>query len=224
MPTLEKNQTITLPKRIKTIKVEARTWDSLKGLKKENETFDDVIKFLLLERSQAIGNKNIKAIKYHRNTLFFTSYDFRGEKTGYEIEYNDIKSNKEDFVLDVKINKVFHGKKALSPSEFFGVDNVHKHYSNAFLLIYLKSLILVLEKELRVASPVSTTRSSQIKDFENIALWKQTYYEYRLSEESFKEDIESPLALSEKERPSSAWKKRISSSIVYRLQKKKKGQ
>ena len=38
------------------------------------------------------------------------------------------------------------------------------------------------------------------KDFENIARWRKIYYDHSLSEDSFINDIEEPLRLSE-ERP-----------------------
>ena len=65
-----------IPLRTKTIKVGVRTWDSLKSLKKENESFDDVIKDLLNERTKSTGDRNVKLIKYGRKVSFLkTEYD-----------------------------------------------------------------------------------------------------------------------------------------------------
>lgn len=205
-----------LPTRTKTIKVDVRTWDGLKSLKKENETFNDVIKEFLMERTKALGDKNIKVIKYQRKNAFFTSW-YEHQEIGFEFGYNDSKGNKSDFVLDLKIKKVFFNKRILNPSEFFGVDNAHKHYSNFFILIYLQATALALRKEFR-AEFISYRSQIDEKDYENIALWRQFYYDYNLSDESFKQDVEEPLRLNEIEKPSKVWRERINKSAVERLQ------
>lgn len=190
-----------LPTRMKTIKVGVRAWDSLKSMKKENETFNDVINGLLNERTVFAGNDNIKAIKYKRITHFADMGDL-----GFEYEYNDCKGNKSDFVLDVKIKKVFYGRKTYSPSQFFGVDNEHKHYYLKFLGLYLLAILLALEKEFRVPF---------VKfDVDSLVNWKKLYLDYSLSEESFKEDIEEPLRLSEDEKPSHEWQMKIKNSVI----------
>lgn len=201
-----------LPSRTKTLKVDVRTWDSLKSRKKENETFNDVIKELLMERTKAIGDENIKAIKYERKTTFFT-YWHKNEKMGFEFEYNDVKANKSDFILDLKIKKVFFGKRILNPSEFFGVDNAHKHYSDFFIVVYLYAVSLALRKEFRAEFQPHQFGVYDDGDYENVALWRQLYYDYSLSEESFKSDIEEPLRLYEEEKPSEEWKRRIQQSL-----------
>lgn len=197
-----------LPTRSKTIKVGIRTWDSLKGLKKENETFDDVIKYLLNERTKEIGDENIKAIKYQRKSIFFVWGGPFENQLGFEFEYNDVKNNKTDFIFDLKIKKVFVGKKILNPSEFFGVDSTHKHFSRLFLLIYLQSIALALKKEFKIMFPYSGLEQM----YESIAVWRQLYYEYSLSHESFKNDIEEPLRLSVDEKVSEHWRNKISNS------------
>ncbi|MFC1800796.1 hypothetical protein ACFLYT_01940, partial [Nanoarchaeota archaeon] len=199
-----------LPTRIKTLKVDVRTWDSLKSRKKENETFNDVIKELLNERTKAVGDDNIKAIKYERKAGFF-KFKY-GETLGVEYERNDVKSNRDDFVLDVKIKKIFFGKKGYSPSEFFGLDNTHKHYSERFMGIYLTAFQEALYAEFKIRSPTQ---------FYDLTSWRQLYYEYNLSEESFKEDIEEPLRLSEDDKPNKKWKERIDKSPAEKIIKKK---
>lgn len=185
-------QSKILPTRTKTIKIEVRLWETLKNMKNNNETFNDIIKELLKQRTQSTGNKNIKAIKFKRKTSFFTWKPINNKsKLGFEFEYNDIKNNQTDFTIDLKIKKVFVNKKIMNPSEFFGTDNTHKHYSNLFLLIYLQTIRLVLKKEFRISL-------SELKLL-NIAEWKKLYYEYTLSQESFINDIEEPLRLSEDE-------------------------
>lgn len=173
------------------IKVDIKTWNALRNLKKANDTFNDVILSLLKERTVAIGGENLKAIKYSRRKVFLeTEYDYK--PIGAEFEYNDVKQEQANFNLDVKIKKIFYGKKIMNPSEFFGVDSIRKHFNHAFLNIYLKCVVLALEKEFK-----AHTRMIFDKDFENITRWRKTYYEYSLSEDSFINDIEEPLRLSE---------------------------
>lgn len=180
------NNARNLPTRAKTLKVDLNTWNALKNLKKENETFDDIIKDLLDQRTKAIGNDNIKALRYQRKTSFMTmAY---GEEVGFEYEYNDARGERDEFTLDLSIRKVFFRRKTYSPSHFFGVDNAHKHFSQFFLQTYFQATLLAMIKEFRtrivILDPLSITQ------------WRQLYTEYRFSEESFKQDIEEPLRLS----------------------------
>jgi len=214
---MEQTKEIMIPQRIKTLRVEVRTWETLKSMKKENETFDDVLKTLLKERTVSVGDENMKIIRYGRKIAFlgstetFLSHDRtmeHYEDIGYEFEYNDIKDNKLDFVLDLKIKKVFFRKRAINPSEFFGVDNVHKHYSSQFLKAYLKAVCMALRKELRI--------DTRFGNLENLTQWKKLYYDYNLSEESFIQDIEEPLRLSEEEKPSKEWSESIKDSVYQK--------
>lgn len=207
------NKPKAFPERMKTIKVDVRTWDSLKSEKEENDTFNDVIRGLLMKRTKSIGDKNVKAIKYERKIGFYDFLNYDGEIIGFEFEYNDVKSNKSDFILDLKIKKVFLKKRVLNPSEFFGVDSAHKHYSNFFLLIYLNAIAFALDKEFGTGRYINSRNESCM----NIANWRRLYYDYSLSEESFKEDIEEPLRLSEEEKVSASWEKRIEASIAGRI-------
>ena len=179
----------------------------MKSLRKENETFDEVIKSLLDERTKSAGNDNLQAIKYSRKVLFLNT-DYAYKSVGVEFEYNDVKSQKHDFTLDLKIKKVFYGKRTINPSIFFGLDSQHKHLSPAYLNIYLKCVALALEKEFRAHMEMISDR-----DFENIVDWKKVYYDYNLSEESFISDVEDPLNLSEEESLTEEYKKKISESI-----------
>lgn len=210
---MEQPKELVIHQRIKTLRVEIRTWEALKSLKRENETFDDVLKGLLKERTVSVGDDNIKMIKYGRKIAFFdvnTMIMPHYETIGYEFEYNDIKDNRLDFVLDLKIRKVFFRKRILNPSEFFGVDNPHKHYSDSFLRAYLNAIVLALKKELRI--------DAKLNNEENLAQWRRLYYDYNLSEESFKQDIEDPLRLSEEEKPSQEWSERIKNSVLQKSQ------
>jgi predicted CopG family antitoxin len=199
--------------RTKTIKISTRTWSDLKAIKKEGEAFEDVIKNLLGKRTQVLGDDNIKAIKYNRNLAFVNSL-IKGMDVGYEFEYNDPKSNKGDFVLDLKIRKIFYGMRSLSPTQFFGVDNVHKHYSEEFLRIYLECIIVALQKEFRISGQTAAILRSRCM---NLPVWRKVYYDYNLSDESFNNDIEESLSLSEEEKPSPDWQKKIKSSLISKL-------
>jgi len=193
-----------LPERMKTIKIDVKTWVSLKNIKKESETFNDIIKDLLNQRTKSFGNENVKAIKYHRKTLLFTMAI--GETVGVEIEYNDIAGQTADFVLELKIKKIFFKRKVLNSSQFFGTDNEHKHYSQFFLSIYFEAITKILLRELRIYY-------GPMEHF-NLSHWRKLYSDYSLSEESFKEDIEEPLRLSVDDIPSKEWKKKVEGSVA----------
>lgn len=196
-----------LPSYIKTIKVNIGTWISLKKLKQENETFDDVVKGLLNKRTSLIQRDNVKIIKYQRKVLFLQT-DYKNKSIGLEFEYNDVKNQQKDFVLDLKIKKVFYSKRSLNPSIFFGLDSQHKHLSPIYLNLYLKCIALALQKEFRV-----NTGMSYDNCYEDIAKWKKIYYDYDLSEESFINDIEDPMGLSDEEILKDEYKKRIKNSL-----------
>ncbi len=201
-----------LPERKTTISIDIRTKNTLKRLKKENETYNDIIKQLLKERTQEYEEGQAKLTIYGRKTAFVQT-EYRGrsaisrEKIGVEFEYNDLKSVQEDFTIDLKFKKIFFRKKIYNPSEFFGVDSARKHLNKVYLNIYLRCVEFVLKKEFKVRSYMLLNN-----DFESIALWRHIYYEYSLSEDSFKEDIEDPLRLSEEEQPDQKTLKRIESS------------
>jgi len=75
---------------------------------------------------------------------------FTGYHTGVDVEYNDIKSEQADFTLDLRIKKIFFGKKITNPSIFFGVDHSRKHFNQIYLNIYLKCVALALIKEFKI--------------------------------------------------------------------------
>ena len=195
-----------LPAMKRNIKLDIKTWNALRNLKKPNETFNEVILLLLKERTKSIGGDNLKAIKYHRKVLFIET--IRGEvPLGIEFEYNDIKNEPSKFTLDLQIKKIFYGKKVINPSIFFGIDNSRKHFNPVFLALYLTGVALALQKELRIPLYMPSA-----KDFENIAHWRKIYYENSLSEDSFIGDIEEPLRLSEEEKMNDKIKESIKKS------------
>ncbi len=194
---------------IKTIRVDTRVWDKLKDLKRENETFNEVILELLNERTKASGNENIKAILYKRKIDFLTVNEFNNE-IGIEFEYNDVLGHKSDFELDLKIRKVFFTREVYNPSEFFGVDNAHKQYSEFYLMVYFLAVAQTLKKEFRIGQFIA----------QDIVAWRKLYYYYNLSEDSFTNDIEEPLRLSMKDKASPEWQERLNNSVVSNLEKK----
>ncbi|MFH1505881.1 MAG: hypothetical protein ABIE94_02735 [archaeon] len=198
-----------------TISVEMDVQRALNELKTDNKTFNDVLKDLLQKSTISAGNENIKAIKYARTISFFT-YEWGVDTIGFEFEYNEIKGTRTDFTLDLKIKKVFFNKRVFTPSEFFGTDNTHKHFYEFFLLIYFKAIAWALYREFRIKPDLLEFN----KDFLDIARWGKIYHDYNLSEDSFKEDIAEPLRLSEEEKPSSQWKKKIEDSVAHKLEKK----
>lgn len=201
---MENIKELTSPKR--NIKVDLRTWNTLKNLKKSNETFNDVILSLLKERTISVGDKNIKAIKYNHRVLFIdTTYDYK--PIGIEFEFNDVKNEQSEFTLDLKFKKIFYSKKIMNPSIFFGVDNSRKHFHPVYLNIYLKCVAFTLEKEFRIYTGMISD-----KDFENIARWRKIYYDHSLSEDSFINDIEEPLRLSDEEKITGITKTNIKNS------------
>jgi hypothetical protein len=105
--------------------------------------------------------------------------------------------------------------KILNPSTFFGIDDTHKHYNLVFLNLYFRAVSLVLEKEFRVYLGMYSE-----EDYEDIAKWRKVYYDYNLSDESFKRDIEEPLRLVEDDSQSDEWRRKISDSICSSLIKR----
>ncbi len=203
--------TSELPKHNKTIKVDARTWTQLNDIKKGNESFDDVLQKLLNQRTQNASTENFGLIRYRRKTAFIEleeniNIQTSGRYLGIEFEYNDIKSEKEKFTIDLRIKKIFYGKRGYNPSIFFGVDHEHKHISEKYLEIYFRCILQVLKKEFGI------TESWVNNNLFNIVYWKKLYSTYYLSMDSFSNDIEDVLALSEEEKPTMDQQKNMSES------------
>ncbi|MBT6520257.1 hypothetical protein HOK51_10525 [Candidatus Woesearchaeota archaeon] len=209
----------TMLKRHKNIRVDAKVWSMLKDLKNKDETFNELILELLNKRTRSIGNKNIKLIKFNRKKKFFTLITYN-QTICFEFEYNDIKSTKNEFTLDLKIKKIFQGRKIYKPFEFFGLDNEHKYYSEEFMKVYLKAIELALETELRVKFTPKHINplNKSLFPYDNIALWRQFYSEFNLSEESFIQDIQEPLRLiDEKTNITEKWKRSIAQSKISKI-------
>jgi hypothetical protein len=175
------------------IKLDLKTWNSLKNLKKTNETFNDVILSLLKERTISLKGKEIGALRYFKKTIFLET-QYNNIIVGLEFEYNDVKSEQNNFNLDLKVKKIFFGKKIFNSSEFFGVDSIRKHFNQIYLNLYLKCVFVALEKEFKINSNLFSE-----ENIENISFWKKVYYEFSLSEDSFINDIQEPLEHSEDE-------------------------
>lgn len=193
---IENRETANIPSREITsfkrnIKLELITWNALRNLKKPNETFNDVVLSLLRQRTVSVEGKSIKTLKYARKKLFIET-SFNNKSVGIEFEYNDVKNEQASFSLDLCMNKVFYGRKIVNPSEFYGVDRQNKHYNPVYLNIYLKCVAHALRKEF-----ILHTWMNMDTDFENIARWRQIYYDHSLSEDSFQNDIEDVLSSGE---------------------------
>lgn len=193
-----------LPSLKRNVKLDIKTWNALRNLKKANETFNEVILTLLKQRTQAIGGDNLKAIKYHRKVLFL-EIEYASKSIGIECEYNDVKNEPANFTLDLQIRKIFYGRRIINPSVFFGVDNSRKHFNQVFLSLYLICVSRALTREFRI--PVSHNY-----DWGNILFWRKLYHGHSLSEDSFISDIEEPLRLSEEEKMNDKIKESIRKS------------
>lgn len=193
------------------IKVDIQVWNTLNSLKATNETFNDVILGLLKQKTQSIGKENMKVIKYYRKILFIKT-EYGTTSIGIEFEYNDAKGQPTNFVLDLKLKKIFYGKQIINPSEFFGLDSDHKHLYHIYLNLYLKCIASTLEKEFRVYTGMHTQKA-----FEDIALWRKIYYDYSLSEDSFINDVQEPLRLSEQDNAKENYSNDIKNSIAYSI-------
>ncbi len=197
-----------LPSMKRNVKLDIKTWNTLRNLKKPHETFNDVILSLLKERTQSIGGDSLKAIRYHRKVLFIET-EYRNELIGIEYEYNDIKNEPSNFTLDLQIKKVFWRKRMFNPSVFFGVDHLHKHFNLIFLDLYLVGVASALRRELRIQE----VYISDVEELESLAHWRKIYYEHSLSEDSFIGDIEEPLRLSEDEKMDNKVRESIKRSL-----------
>ncbi len=196
-----------LPSLKRNVKLDIKTWNALRNMKKANETFNDVILYLLKQRTQSIGGDNLKAIKYHRKVLFLET-EYAQKLIGIEFEYNDVKNEQANFALDLQIKRLFWRKNIFNPSIFFGVDNSRKHFNPVFLDLYLLGVALALRKEFRIQYYMHTP-----KELEDIGHWRKIYYEHSISEDSFISDIEEPLRLSEDEKMDNKVRESIKRSL-----------
>lgn len=185
------------------IQLNKSVWTSLKKLKKPNETFNDVILKLLQKRSKELSNSTIGAIEYGRRTGFTKLLNL-----GIQYEYNDIKTIT-NFTLDLKIKKIYYGKKTYNPTEFFGVNSNFFYINKAYLFIYFLIIIKILGDELNVKF---NNKIEDLEELESLLPWRQVYYDYGLSEESFTEDIEKPLQMSEDKESIKHYQKDINKS------------
>jgi len=183
-----------------TIKVSQELRGKLAEIGNKDETFEEVIKRLIRraepERSGEIVTSKSSVIQYKKRKEFIEYIIYKIAKggsfgpilkIGVEYEYN-IPPNKEgEWELDIKILKVYYEQKAYNPSEFFGVDNEHKYLSKEFISIYFKILAEIFVKEFGITKLKYSTNHLSILE------WRKTYYENKLSEESFINDVEDVL-------------------------------
>lgn len=74
----------------------------------------------------------------------------------------------------------------------------------------MQCVAFALGKEFRIFFESSS-------EFEDITVWRKIYYDYSLSEDSFIEDIEEPLRLSEEEKITEKIKKQRNNSPAGKI-------
>lgn len=212
-----------------TIKVSNTLRGKLAEIGNKDETFEDVIWRLIRraepERSGEIVTSKSSAIQYKRKKEFVElimdvvdSYEIvsdketrsimKSKKVGVEYEYNIPPKKEGEWELDIKILKVYYGEKTRNPSEFFGVDNEHKHLSNEFIQIYFKILAEIFIKEFGI------TKLKYLFDHLSILEWRKVYYENKLSQESFINDVEDVLRNFSERKIDDKVKKQLENSAV----------
>jgi len=204
-----------------TIKVSVPLRDKLAEIGNKDETFEDVIWRMVRrsdsERSGEIVTKKSSMIQYKRKKEFVELIRKKGinlnsEKAGFEYEYN-IPSKKEgEWELDIKIVKVYYGQKSYNPSEFFGVTNEDKYLSYDFTQIYFQILSEIFTKEFGITKLRNFSADQMLKILE----WRKIYYENKLSEESFINDVEDVLRDSSDKKIDAKTKNLIDKSVMGR--------
>jgi len=183
-----------------TIKVSNELRDKLAEIGNKDETFEDVINRLIrraqAERSGEIVTSKSSVIQYKRKKEFIEltidiaqEIDFLPENVGIEYEFNIPPKKEGEWELDIKILKVYYKQKTYNPSEFFGADNERKFLSDKFIETYFKILSEIFIKEFGITKLKNFTDAQRLK----ILDWRKIYYENKLSEESFINDVEDVL-------------------------------
>ncbi len=132
------------------------------------------------------------------------------QKAGIEYDYNIPPKKEGEWELDIKIIKIYYNQKTYNPSEFFGVDNEHKYLSNEFMQIYFQVLSEILIREFGITKLKNFSRAHRV----NILEWRKIYYENKLSEESFINDVEDILRNFSERQLDAKVKKQIENSIA----------
>lgn len=212
-----------------TIKVSQELRSKLAEIGNKDETFEDVIKRLIRraepERSGEIVTSKSSVIQYKRRKEFIeliTQIENKEGNTlpqeppppplpvGIEYEYNTPSKKEGEWELDIEILKVYYEQKVYNPSEFFGVDNEHKYLSDEFIKIYFEILTEIFIKEFGITQ----LRSFSLYQELSILKWRKIYYENKLSEESFINDVEDVLRNFSERKIDSKTRKQLKSSIA----------
>ncbi len=202
-----------------TIKVSNSLRDKLAEIGNKDETFEDVIWRLIRraepERSGEVVTSKSSVIQYKREKDFIEVSVWiqslkKYEKVGIEYEYNNPPKRGGDWELDIKIIKLYYNQKVYNPSEFFGVDNEHKHLSEEFICAYFSILADIFIKNFGI------TKLKKFSDEEKISIvaWRKIYYENKISEESFINDVEDVLRNFSDSQSNNKVKEQLKNSII----------
>ncbi len=160
----------------KTIKVAIRVWTEIKELKEKGENINDLIENM-------IYNYKLHKEKTSQNTRLKKIFIEVNENLNLECNYNYIKRYMPDFKIDLKFCKVMTKTLTFNPSHFFGLCGDEKYYSKEYMELYLKTILLILEKELRIKTDLFNVRDFNEQD------WIDLYELYKLGNKSLDEDI-----------------------------------
>lgn len=160
----------------KTVKVEIRTKTEIEELMEKGETFNDLIENM-------INNYKIFKEKINQNTRLKKIFIEVNKNLYLECDYNYIKRYMDDFVINLNFRKVMTKKLMFNPSHFFGLSSEEKHYSKKYMELYLKAILLIFKKELKI-----NTDLFEVKDF-NEQNWIDYYKFFKLSNNSLNKDI-----------------------------------
>lgn len=233
------NDELSDSKKKTTIKLSIDVRDKLAEIGNKDETFEDVIKRLIRraesERSGEITTSKTSMIQYKRKKEFveimvgflneklkalphnsirkhakLTPGDIIYESTGIEYEYNTPSKKEGEWELDIKILKIYYKQKSYNPSEFFGVSNDKLFFSDEFINTYFRILSEIFIKEFGITKLKNFSGEQRLKILE----WRKIYYENKLSEESFINDVEDILRNFADRKIDSKTKKQIEGSVV----------
>jgi len=202
-----------------TIKVSNNLRGKLAEIGNKDETFEDVIWRLIRraepERSGEITTGKSSVIQYKRRKEFAELKGWIQSSNGYkqvgiEYEYNVPPKKEGEWELDIKIVKVYYNHKTYNPSEFFGIGYEHKHFSKEFIYAYFNVLAEILIKDFGI------TKLKNISDDQKLSIveWRKVYYENKLSQESFINDVEDVLKDFSDKKSDNKIEKQLKNSVV----------
>lgn len=160
----------------KTSKVAIRTLTEIKELMEKDESFNDVIENFIYhyKKTKIPTNQNGRIKKIFIKVNYNLSL---------ECNYHYIKRYMKEFIIGVSFCKIMTKRRMFNPSFFFGLCSEEKYYSKTYMSLYLKTISLILEKELKIKTYFKE------EDYFNEQKWIDLYNLYKLSKESLEEDI-----------------------------------